>query len=199
MYRRCALPVAGGNASVIPVSNGRALLTIEVRKGKKRYGLFGGKAEPGEKLAQTAAREAFEESGRTLSDASRNAISQLEPAAFKECRLAFMHVAVAPVGTEDAAAPARFIEANANRVGSTTKHVGIEWVGIGKLLDYRWRKDYVHSHQALMIAAVRETLQEHVVSATAVMSGEKRGRDELPDFEAEDGFEAAMAGAEVQA
>ena len=35
MYRRRALPVAGGNASVIPVSNGRALLTIEVRKGKK--------------------------------------------------------------------------------------------------------------------------------------------------------------------
>ena len=87
MYRRRALPVASGNASVIPVSNGRALLTIEVRNGKKKaYGLFGGKAEPGETLAQTAAREAFEESGRTLSDASRNAISQLEPAAFKECR-----------------------------------------------------------------------------------------------------------------
>ena len=89
MYRRRALPVANGNASVIPVSNGRALLTIEVRKGKQKYGLFGGKAEPGETLAQTAAREAFEESGNALSVASRNAISQLEPAAFKECRCRF--------------------------------------------------------------------------------------------------------------
>ena len=197
-YRRCALPVAGGNASVIPVSNGRALLTIEVRKGKKRYGLFGGKAEPGEKLAQTAAREAFEESGRTLSVASRNAISQLEPAAFKECRLAFMHVAVAPVGTEDAAAPARFNKANANRAGSTTKHVGTEWVDLGKLLDHRWRKQNVHYHQCLMVVAVRETLREHVVSATAV-SGEKRQRDAFSDVDDGTELEAAMVAAEAQA
>ena len=198
MYRRRALPVAKGNASVIPVSNGRALLTIEVRKGKKKYGLFGGKAELGETLAQTAAREAFEESGRTLSDASRNAISQLEPAAFKECRLAFMHVAVAPVGTEDAAAPARFIEANANREDSTTKHVDIDWVDIGKLLNHRWRKDSVHYHQALMMAAVRETLGKHLVSAD-VVSGEKRQRDAFSDLEDDPGLEDALAGAEVQA
>ena len=204
MYRRRALPVAGGNASVIPVSNGRALLTIEVRKREQKYGLFGGKAEPGETLAQTAAREAFEESGRTLSDASRHIISQLEPAAFKECRMAEMHVAVAPVGTEDAAAPARFIEANANRAGSTTKHVDIEWVDIAKLLDHRWRKDNVHHHQALMIAAVRATLREHVVSATAV-SGEKRARGAELDMDDElaaamaDEVEAAMAEAEAQA
>ena len=191
MYRRRALPVAKGNASVIPVSNGRALLTIEVRKGKKKYGLFGGKAEPGETLAQTAAREAFEESGRTLSDASRNAISQLEPAAFKECRLAFMLVAVAPVGIEDAAAPARFIKANANRAGSTTKHVDIKWVDLADLLNYRWRKDNMHSHQGLMVDAVRETLREHMVS-TAV-SGEKRARDAAPDMDDGPELETVMA------
>eukprot|EP00964_Phaeocystis_antarctica_P129131 scaffold92998_cov61-Phaeocystis_antarctica.AAC.3 len=199
MYRRRALPVVGGNASVIPVSGGRALLTIEVRKGKQKYGLFGGKAEPGETLAQTAAREAFEESGRTLSVASRNAISQLEPAAFKECRLAFMHVAVAPVGTEDAAAPDRFIEANANRAGSTTKHVGVKWVDLADLLDHRWRKENVHYHQGLMVVAVRETLREHVVSATAV-SGEKRTRDAALDT-MDDGpeLEAAVVAAEARA
>jgi 8-oxo-dGTP pyrophosphatase MutT (NUDIX family) len=195
MYRRRALPVANGNASVIPVSNGRALLTIEVRKGKEKYGLFGGKAEPGETLAQTAAREAFEESGNALSVASRTAISQLEPAAFKECRSVFMHVAVAPVGTEDAAAPTHFIEANANRPGSKTKHVGIEWVDIGKLLNYRWRTDNVHDHQRVMVVAMREALQKHVVSG-GVVSGEKRGRDESSDFEDDDGFKEAMAGAE---
>ena len=200
MYRRHALPVANGTASAIPVSNGRALLTIEVRSGQRKYGLFGGKAEPGERHAQTAAREAFEESGHTLSDASRNAISQLSDAAFKECRTEHnvMHVAVAPVGTEDAAAPARFNEANANRAGSTTKHVGTEWVDIKKLLNYRWRKDNVHYHQAFMIVAVRETLREHAVSATAV-SGEKRARDEFSDIEEDNGFEAAIAEAERDA
>ena len=179
-YQRRARPAAGGNASVIPVSEGRALLTVEVRKGEQKYGLLGGKAEPGdETLAKTAARGAFEESGRTLSDAARNAISRLEPAAFRECRAASMHVAVAPVGPEDAAAPDRFIEANANRAGSSTRHVGIEWVDLADLLDHRWRKDKVHYHQALMVAAVRETLREHVVSGAAV-SGGKRARDESP-------------------
>ena len=122
----------------------------------------------------------------------------MEPAAFSECRVAEMHVAVAPVGTEDAAAPARFIEANANRAGSTTKHVGTEWVDLGKLLDHRWRKDNVHHHQCLMVVAVRETLREHVVSATAV-SGEKRQRDAFSDLEDDPGIEHAVARAEALA
>ena len=47
----------------------------------------------------------------------------------------------------------------------------------------------------MMVVAVREALQKHVVSGR-VVSGEKRGRDESPDFEDEEGFEAAMAVAE---
>jgi len=177
LYSLRALPSKGGNASVIPVSNGRALLTIEVRKGKQKYGLFGGKAEPGETHAQTAAREAFEESGQVLSDATRIAISKLEPIAFKECRAARMHVAVAPVGVEDADAPPKFSEAKANRTGSTTKHVGIEWVDISDLLSYRWRCKQMHVHQSLMAAAVRDTLQKYVVSGSTVLCGEKRSHD----------------------
>ena len=92
-----------------------------------------------------------------------------------------MHVAVAPVGTEDAAAPSRFIEANANRAGSTTKHVGTEWVDLADLLNYRWRKENVHYHQALMTVAVRDTLQKHVVSGDTVLCGEKRSRDAFFD------------------
>ena len=191
MYRRRVLPVEGGNASVIPVSNGRALLTVEVRKGEQKYGLFGGKAEPGETLAQTAAREAFEESGHALSDATCNAISKLGLTAFKECRDTFMHVAVAPVGPEDAAAPAHFIEANANRAGSSTKQIGIEWIGISDLLHYRWRLENMHKNQSFMVAVVRETLRKHVVSA-GVVCGEKRQRDASSNLEDDHGAEAQV-------
>ena len=125
MHRGRASPAASRNASVIPVSNGRALLTVEVREGvtAQKYGLIGGKGEPGETLAETAAREV---SGHVLCDA----IAQLEPAAFKECRAASMHIAVAPVGTVAA---------------SSSKHV--EWVDIAKLLDHQWRKLNMH-HRA---------------------------------------------------
>ena len=93
-YRHTAASAAAaGNASVIPVFNGRVLVTKEVRGGTQRYGLFGGKAEAGETLAATAAREAQEESGHVLSGVTRAAIAALEPSAFKECRAASMHVA----------------------------------------------------------------------------------------------------------
>jgi len=53
----------------------------------------------------------------------------------------------------------------------------------------------VHDHQRVMVVAMREALQKHVVSGGGV-SGEKRGRDESSDFEDEDGFKEAMAVAE---
>ena len=165
MHRRRASPAASRNASVIPVFNGRALLiriTIEGVTAQK-YGLIGGKGGPGETLAETAAREV---SGRVL----RNAISQLEPAAFKECRAASMHIAVATVGTEDA---------------SSSKHV--EWVDIAKLLDHQWRK--LNMHQGVVVAAVRETLQKHLVTG-------KRSRDSSSDLDDDamaDALDAAMA------
>ena len=152
MHRGRASPAASRNASVIPVSNGRALLTVEVREGvtAQKYGLIGGKGEPGETLAETAAREV---SGHVLCDA----IAQLEPAAFKECRAASMHIAVAPVGTVAA---------------SSSKHV--EWVDIAKLLDHQWRK--LNMHQGVIVAAVRETLQKHLVTG-------KRSRDSFSDLD----------------
>ena len=100
----------------------------------------------------------------------RNAISQLEPAAFKECRAASMHIAVATVGTEDA---------------SSSKHV--EWVDIAKLLDHQWRK--LNMHQGVVVAAVRETLQKHLVTG-------KRSRDSSSDLDDDamaDALDAAMA------
>ena len=165
MHRGRASPAASRNASVIPVFNGRALLiriTIEGVTAQK-YGLIGGKGGPGETLAETAAREV---SGRVL----RNAIAQLEPAAFKECRAASMHIAVATVGTEDA---------------SSSKHV--EWVDIAKLLDHQWRK--LNMHQGVVVAAVRETLQKHLVTG-------KRSRDSSSDLDDDamaDALDAAMA------
>jgi 8-oxo-dGTP pyrophosphatase MutT (NUDIX family) len=195
------LPVAGGNASVIPVHNGRALLTIEVRDRKRGYGLFGGKAETGETLAVTAAREAYEETGRILSDASRAAIESFDLAAFKECRAAAMHVAVVPIGGEDDNAPSLFDKAKANRPGSKTEHVGVAWVDINKLLDHRWRTGTgsMHYHHRLMVDAVRSALSDQKTPAGGRLTGEKRSRDEPSDDELIAALDAAEAGATAAA
>ena len=197
------LPVAGGNASVIPVHNGRALLTIEVRDRKRGYGLFGGKAETGETLAVTAAREAYEETGCILSDASRAAIESFDLAAFKECRAAAMHVAVVPIGGEDDNAPSLFDKAKANRPGSKTEHVGVAWVDINKLLDHRWRTGTgnMHYHHRLMVYAVRSALSDQKTPAGGRLTGEKRSRDEPSDDDAQliAAVEAAEAGATAAA
>ena len=68
-----------------------------------------------------------------------------------------MHIAVAPVGTVAA---------------SSSKHV--EWVDIAKLLDHQWRK--LNMHQGVIVAAVRETLQKHLVTG-------KRSRDSFSDLD----------------
>jgi 8-oxo-dGTP pyrophosphatase MutT (NUDIX family) len=196
-YRRQSLPAAG-NASVIPVHNGRALLTIEVRNGKVANGLLGGEAEAGETLAATAAREAYEETGRTLSDSSRAVIQSLDSAAFKECRKAEMHVAVAPIGDEDDDAHSLFDRKKANRPGSKTEHVGLEWVDINNLLNRQWCARNMHYHQRLMVHVVRDDLSNLKVAAGGRLTGEKRTRDEilteLPDEELNAMCEAAERG-----
>lgn len=195
--RRCDPSSAmGGNASVIPVHNGQALLTLEERGGKRRYGLFGGKAEAGETLGTTAAREANEESGRALSDAALADISALEPSAFKQCPAASMHVAVVCVGGEDLDAPSKFTETLANRPGSQTKHVGTEWVDIKRLLNFTWRKREMHWHASLMAVAVRDSLEGHA-AATVPVCGEKRPRETLSDID-DDAMIAAVEAAEAE-
>ena len=184
--------MVGGDASIIPVHKGCALLTIEVhvRDGKRKYGLLGGKAEDGESLAMTAAREAFEESGRSLSDATRITISNLNSAsAFKWCGKVEMHVAIAPVGREDVDAPSKFNKTRANRPGSKTEHVGIKWVEISELLNFEWRKKEMHWHASLMIVAVRDALRGHAgggplpETAARPSAGDKRPRDTLSDID----------------
>ena len=139
----------------------------------------------------TAAREAYEESGKTLSDATRNVISALDSSMFKECRAASMCVAVVPVGDEDLNAPSLFDGTIANRQGSNTKLVGIEWIDIAcTLLNYSWRKVEMHYHASLMAVAVREALQAHATMAAPVC-GEKRPRD---DADEADGAEEADGG-----
>jgi len=193
-YRRNEPHAVGGNASVIPVHNGRALLTREVRKCSygllSGYGLLGGKADSGETLAATAAREAYEESGLSLSDATRTTISNLDSAsAFKWCDKAAMHVAVAPVGSEDVDAPSKFDKTRANRPGSKTEHVGIEWVEIDELLKFEWRCNEMHRHASLMVVAVRDALRGHAgggplpETATRPSAGDKRPRDTLSDID----------------
>lgn len=163
------------NASVIPVWNGKALLAIQVRDGQRKHGLLGGKAEPGETLAETAAREAHEGSSRLLSDAARTAISSTESAAFTWVPRAETNVALVPVGGEDANAPSHFDPTRANRNGSTTGHVGIEWVALDELRDFHWRRENMHYHQSVLACAVRDQLD------SAAAAARKRSRDAFED------------------
>ena len=69
-------PAAGAVASVALVHKGRVLLTRETRGGKSLLNLPGGKAEAGETLGQTAAREAHEETGKQLTARTLTAIGR---------------------------------------------------------------------------------------------------------------------------
>ena len=72
-----ATPAAGAVASVALIHKGRVLLTRETRNGKSLLNLPGGKAEAGETLGQTAAREAHEETGKQLTARTRTAIAAI--------------------------------------------------------------------------------------------------------------------------
>ena len=68
---------AGAVASVALMHKGRVLLTRETRNGKSLLNLPGGKAEAGETLGQTAAREAHEETGKQLTARTLTAIAAI--------------------------------------------------------------------------------------------------------------------------
>jgi hypothetical protein len=109
-----------------------------------------------------------------------------------------MHVAVAPIGDEDDDAHSLFDRKKANRPGSKTEHVGLEWVDINNLLNRQWCARNMHYHQRLMVHVVRDDLSNLKVAAGGRLTGEKRTRDEilteLPDEELNAMCEAAERG-----
>ena len=147
-------PTTGPPAFCLLVSSDglRVLLTRERRRGESRYGVLGGSHEPGESSSQTAAREAWEETGKQLSSETTNAIQGLAGGA--RCR--FTQGAVFAVrlasGSPDDTVDQRFNAAAANRPGSQTYQEGVEWVGVSELRDHRWRDQNMHKHAAAAAA-----------------------------------------------
>ena len=138
-------PAAGAVASVALVHKGRVLLTRETRNGKSLLNLPGGKAEAGETLGQTAAREAHEETGKQLTARTRTAIAAI--ADWVECgsnqgRAGALTLADNdPDGTVDT----RFdrTAANAQR-GSKTVHEGLEWHALADVRSHAWRRAHMN-------------------------------------------------------
>ena len=117
----------GGTASVALVHKGRVLLTRETRKGETKLNLPGGKAEAGETLGATAAREAHEETGMQLAARTRAAIAAI--ADWVKCGASQGHAGALTLSDDDpdGTVHTRFDRAAANtQGGSKTVHVGLE-------------------------------------------------------------------------
>ena len=135
-----------------------ALLTREVRGGVLKYGLLGGKGQLVETRAQTASREAFEETGRKLSAATCQAITAQPTAA--ECPTTRAHVFLLRLAADspDADVHLRFDRAAANRCGSDTVHECLEWVPIASLRHAGWQKRELHLHAQFLVRSARQML-----------------------------------------
>ena len=134
------------SASVAIVYNNAMLLTREKRGKVSKLSLPGGKALPGETYGVTAAREANEETGRTLSQSTHAAIIAIPT--WTEVRAASQHVGVLHLEDEaDATVHERFdrVAANSNS-RSKTVHEGLEWHPVWRVRNAAWRKENMHFH-----------------------------------------------------
>ena len=136
-------PAAGAVASVALVHKGRVLLTRETRNGKSLLNLPGGKAEPGEALGQTAAREAHEETGKRLTARTRTAIAAI--ADWVECGANQGHAGALTLADDDpdGTVDVRFDRTAANdQRGSKTVHEGLEWHALADVRLDAWRREH---------------------------------------------------------
>ena len=151
---------AGGtvaSVALLRAEDDHVLLTRATRGGKTLLNLPGGKGEAGETLGQAAAREAHEETGKQLTEGTRDAIAAI--AHWAECaanqgRVAVLRLAA---GSPDATVHERFgrAAANASR-GSKTVHVGLEWHPLSVVSSHAWRAEHMHfPGQHRLAAAVR--------------------------------------------
>ena len=121
------------------------LLTRETRSGKTMLNLPGGKAEAGETLGQTAAREAHEETGMQLTAPTRIAITAI--ADWVECGANQGHSGALTLADDnpDGTVDTRFDRTAANaQQGSKTAHVGLEWHALADVRSDAWRRKHMH-------------------------------------------------------
>jgi len=172
-----AEPTTGGfNAAfVVPIPrDGHALLTkekVKVRAGQSeiKYGMLGGKVEDGESDFQCMAREAKEESGGALSDITIARIAEgsgvidggpnTKVYYDRAKSFAVKHDLVVPVDADvssrfDAtkAASMRTSRAAIKKKKRAAEQVGLEFVPLDKLRDYKWRGDHMR-HAASVLCA----------------------------------------------
>ena len=134
------------------VCGGKILLTRELRKDESLLNLPGGKFEAGETFGDTAAREAYQETGGQLSKRTCSAIAAI--AVWAECKAASMHVGVLQLDPDDpdATVHERFDSAKANRPGSSTVQEGLEWHPLASVRDNNWRQANMHIFPGAQLA-----------------------------------------------
>ena len=157
-------------AFVLPITrDGRVLLTKEKRGGEIKFGMLGGKPHEAESDLETMSREANEETGGALSkitlarltrgagilDGARVNYENSNSAAVK-------HDLVVPddldVDTrfdphKAAAMASRSDQAiQKKRKKAKTLHLGLEFVSIESVRDWRWRNDNMHHNPSVLCA-----------------------------------------------
>ena len=134
-------------ASVAIIREDRMLLIREKRGRASKLSLPGGKAQPGETYGMTASREAYEETGRQLSELTRWAITNI--AKWTECAPARQHVGVLYLTEDD---PDTTVHGRFNRTlandnpRSKTVIEGLEWHPLDLVRNYAWRREHMHFH-----------------------------------------------------
>ena len=128
-------------ASVALVHTDQMLLVREKRGKASKLSLLGGKARPGETFAETAAREAYEETGGTLAARTREAIAAIP--VWTACAVAHQHVGV--LRLDDATLDFDRAAANGNPRSKTVIE-GLEWHPIAHVRTAAWRQEHMHFH-----------------------------------------------------
>ena len=101
----------------------------------------------GEAPAEAAARETWEETGKTLSAATKQAI---EDSAIHNGVLFAVRL---PRGSEDHSLPQQFDKQAANQAGSKTVQLGVVWIPVAQLRDGGWREHHMHFKGKVAVAA----------------------------------------------
>ena len=155
----------------------RVLLSRERRGSETRLGVLGGKREAadGGFPTHTASREAWEETGQRLSEATRRRLRDGELIGRTWHGQSKAHVLVHRiVEAADFDLDSRFPAGGVPpRPGSKTVQLGVAWVPLASVLDAAWRRAHMHTHASVLAAAALPFLRDtsfHPFSTTSSSS-----------------------------